>query len=98
MSNDSYLISVGFQWIFWLVNVLSFCVYAWDKRRAIFHEKRIPEIVLLLLAFIGGSVGSLSAMLLFRHKTKNPKFYITVPILLILQLLVYGYLCWNGII
>lgn len=98
MSNDSYLISVGFQWIFWLVNVLSFCVYAWDKRRAIFHEKRIPEIVLLLLAFIGGSVGSLSAMLLFRHKIKNPKFYITVPILLILQLLIYGYLCWNGII
>lgn len=98
MSNDSYLISVGFQWIFWLWNVLTFFIYAWDKRRAIYHGKRIPEIVLLLLAFLGGSVGALSAMLLFRHKTRNPKFYITVPILLILQLLAYGYLCWKGII
>lgn len=98
MSTDVYFSSIGFQWIFWLLNVLAFFVYAWDKRRAIFHQRRIPEIVLLLLAFIEGGVGSLCAMLLFRHKTKNPKFYITVPILLILQLAGYGYMCWAGIL
>lgn len=98
MSNDMYYASIGFQWIYWLINVLAFFIYAWDKRRAIFHQRRIPEVVLLLLAFIGGSLGSLCAMLLFKHKTKNPKFYITIPILLVIQLIVYGYLCWAEIL
>lgn len=91
---DSALI----QWIFWMVNVITFFVYAWDKRKAIYHQSRIPEVVLLLLAFIGGSVGAMCAMFFFRHKIKNPKFYITVPILLIIQLAIYGYLCWVGIL
>lgn len=90
--------SIGTQWLFWMLNVLTFCVFAWDKRKAIYSQRRIPENVLLLLSFLGGSVGALCAMLLFRHKTKNPKFYITIPILLIIQLVIYGILCWLGVL
>lgn len=97
MTEDFYF-STGFQWIFWLVNVLTFCIYAWDKRKAMYKQRRIPEVVLLLLAFLGGALGAICAMLLFRHKVKNPKFYITIPILLVLQLAGYGVMCWTGIL
>ena len=98
MIEEYYYFSVGFQWIFWIINVVTFCTYAWDKRKAILGYKRIPEIVLLLLAFIGGAIGALCGMWLFRHKVKNPQFYITIPILLIIQLLGYGYMCWDNIL
>lgn len=96
--NDEYYFSIGAQWIFWLVNVLTFCVYAWDKRRALLSQRRIPEAILIIIAFLGGALGALCGMLLFRHKIRKPLFYITVPILTFLQLAVFGFLCWKQVI
>lgn len=79
-------------WLYWMVNTLTFFLYAWDKRRAIFNKRRIPEAVLLTTAAVGGALGAFCAMLLFRHKIRKASFYITVPILLLLQLGVYAYL------
>ena len=93
-----YTFSFGVQWLYWLMNVMTFCVYVWDKRKALLVQKRIPEVVLLLLAFVGGALGALCAMLMFRHKVRKPKFYVTVPILLLIQLVCYGILCWSGIL
>lgn len=38
------------------------------------------------LAAVGGSLGALLAMFLFRHKTKHLKFTIGVPVILGLQI------------
>ena len=73
---------------FLAVNIVSFIMFYSDKQKAIKHKWRIPEASLLMSAFIGGSFGAYSAMKIFRHKTKHPKFYILVPIFIILHLLI----------
>lgn len=98
MIDDMYYFSIGMQWYYWVFNVLTFFVYAWDKRRAVFKHRRIPEFVLLLLAILGGALGAFCSMILFNHKLRKPKFYITVPILLLFQLISYGLLCWFDIL
>ena len=65
-----------------------------DKKKALHHQWRIPEATLMTVAALGGSVGSLAGMYLFRHKTRHPKFYLGIPALLVLQLAV-GILLWS---
>lgn len=57
-----------------------------DKRKAVKKKWRIPEATLLFWAAIGGSVGALTGMYVFRHKTKHPKFTLGVPAILIAQI------------
>ena len=68
------------------INISAFAVYGWDKLCAKRGWWRIPEKVLLLLAFLGGSVGAMAAMALFRHKTLHLKFRYGVPLLFALQI------------
>ena len=58
-----------FYWTlyFWIINILTFAVYAYDKHQAYYAKFRVPEFVLILLAVIGGAFGALIAMLMFRH-------------------------------
>lgn len=44
-----------------------------------------PESVLLGAAALGGSLGALLGMYLCHHKTRKPKFFIAVPLLLAVQ-------------
>ncbi len=67
------------------VNVAAFAVCAADKRAAVKNKSRVRESTLLALAFFGGAAGMYLAMLLFRHKTRKPKFSVLVPLLLIAQ-------------
>ena len=66
------------------VNLLTFISYGIDKWKARHNRWRIPEATLLLLAALGGSIGALLAMKVFRHK----KFRYGVPAILIVQLAV----------
>ncbi len=68
------------------VNILTFALYGWDKHLAVYRCRRVPELVLLFLALIGGAFGALCGMILFRHKTRHLKFRICVPLFLFLQL------------
>ena len=47
---------------------------------------RIPEATLFIIALIGGSVGSILGMYLFRHKTRHWYFVFGMPAILLLQL------------
>lgn len=69
-----------------IVNILAFCLYGVDKSAAIRQKKRIPNRVLLLMAAFGGSLGALTGMYTFRHKTKKWYYTITVPVLLVIQI------------
>jgi len=78
------------------INLAAFILFAADKARARRHGRRIPERALLLPAALGGSIGALLAMRLYRHKTKKNKFRFGVPLLLLLQaLIVFLLLDWR---
>ena len=68
-----------------LINALAFLLMLADKQCAKKHRWRIPESVLLASAALGGSLGALLGMWLFRHKTRKAKFFVTVPLLLAAQ-------------
>ena len=69
-----------------IVNALGFLLMLVDKRKAQKNLWRIPESTLLLMAAIGGSIGSLAGMYKFRHKTKHLKFVLGMPAILIVQI------------
>jgi len=60
----------------WLVsiNLVAFLTYGFDKIQARRHSRRVTERTLLLLALIGGSIGALLGMQIFRHKTIKASF------------------------
>ncbi len=69
-----------------IVNILAFSLFGIDKSAAIQQKQRIPNRVLLLTAVFGGSLGSLVGMYTFRHKTKKWYYTVTVPVLLVIQI------------
>lgn len=73
-----------------IVNLAGLIQMRIDKRRAIRQQQRISEMRLFLIAVIGGSVGSLIGMYLFRHKTKHLRFVLGIPLILLLQLALIG--------
>lgn len=70
----------------YVMSLLTFALYGWDKHLAVYRKTRIPEFILLLFSFFGGAFGALCGMILFKHKTLHRMFLICVPIFLILQL------------
>ena len=76
------------------VNLLAFVLFGLDKYRARKSRRRISENTLLAFAVAGGSVGALIGIKLWRHKTKHAKFYIGVPAMLLLQLMLFAGLCF----
>ncbi len=74
------------------VNVVTFFIYGLDKSKAKAGRWRIPEANLIFLAVIGGSVGALAGMRFFHHKTRKPKFYIGIPAILLIQIILIYFL------
>ena len=68
------------------INILTFLIFGADKWKAKRDKWRIPEDTLIWLAIVGGSVGALLGMYLFRHKTKHKMFLIGIPVILLVQL------------
>ena len=75
--------------IYAAVSLVVFAFYGIDKAKAVKKAWRVPERTLLLLA-VSSPIGALLGMLVFRHKIRKPKFYITVPLLLIVE----AAACW----
>lgn len=74
------------QTYLFIINAVGMIFMLTDKHKAKNNQWRIPEATLMGIAAIGGSVGVLIGMYTFRHKTKHAKFYIGVPVLLVLQI------------
>lgn len=74
-----------------VINIVLFAMMGIDKRRAIHGAWRIPEKTLFLTAALGGSIGGMLGMRVFRHKTKHWSFRLGFPAILIAQIaLIYG--------
>lgn len=74
-----------------LVNLLLFILMGIDKRKAITNKWRIKEKTLLTLCLLGGSIGGIIGMYIFRHKTKHLKFKIGFPFIFVIQLILVLY-------
>jgi len=70
-----------------IINALAMLLMLTDKFRARKKLWRIPEATLLACALLGGSMGALLGMYTVRHKTAHSKFYIGVPLLLVVNVL-----------
>ena len=80
-----------------VVNILTIIVFGVDKMNAKSNRQRVRIVTLLGLAFIGGSVGALIGMYGFHHKTKKAYFTVGVPLILLLQVVVWFYVMNMGI-
>lgn len=72
---------------FAVINLLALALMGFDKHQARAGGRRVAERTLFLTAFIGGSVGAIAGMYLFRHKTKHLRFVIGLPVILLIQLI-----------
>lgn len=70
-----------------VINIVTLAAFGIDKHAAIKHKSRIREATLLGLASIGGSLGALIGMYGFDHKVRKASFYIGVPLIIILQII-----------
>ena len=75
-----------------VVNVVGFVMMGVDKSRARRGAWRISEASLFLVAAIGGSLGCIAGMQVFRHKTKHWYFKVFFPLLLIVQIVILAML------
>ncbi len=70
------------------VNFAAFLLYGIDKAKARRGAWRISEAKLITVALLGGSLGALLGMQIFRHKTEHTKFVLAIPLLLLLHTLI----------
>lgn len=75
-----------------VINILTFLAMWWDKHEAKVGDWRISEKALFILVLLGGGIGGILGMYVFRHKTKKWYFRFGFPIILILEIILAVYL------
>ena len=69
-----------------IMNILSFCLMAYDKRCAKQGKWRVPEKTLFLVTACFGGLGGVLGMQLLRHKTQHWYFAVFFPLFLVIQI------------
>ena len=72
-----------------ILNIITFLAMYKDKQNAINNKWRASEKAFLTAAIAGGAVGILLGMYAFRHKTKKSLFKYGMPVIIIIQILLY---------
>lgn len=86
---------IQYQYIFYyllIINIITFILFGIDKYKAIKNKWRIKEATLLGMSFIGGALGGMFGMYVFRHKTKKFYFFLGIPFMMILHVALFIYL------
>ena len=71
-----------------IINIITFLAMLIDKKKAEYGKWRIKESTLLIFALIGGSIGEIIGMYTLHHKTRKIRFFIGVPMIIVLQILI----------
>ena len=74
-----------------IINIITFIGFWLDKYYAINNKYRISEKKLFSLCLLGGSFFGYIAMKVFRHKTKKLYFVIGVPLIAIIEVILFLY-------
>mgnify|MGYP003613715033 CR=1 FL=1 len=69
-----------------LLNLIAFIAFGYDKQLAKNRKNRISERSLFLLLFLGGTIGGILGMLIFRHKTSKKSFLAKLFLIILLQI------------
>lgn len=77
------------------ISAISFILFGIDKRKAKKHQRRVPESTLLILSFLGGSLGSILGMFIFSHKISKFSFWVKLLVVVAIQILVAIYAFHN---
>jgi len=81
-----------------VMSIVTFALYATDKRRAQNNQWRIKEATLFMCGFLMGGVGAMLGMSILRHKTKHISFKILVPLSVVVNIVVIvGYIFIAGV-
>ena len=76
---------------FIIINLIGFFIMWLDKRKAIKGAWRIPEKTLFIITALGGGIGTIAGMYIFRHKTQKIGFVIGFPFITILEIVTIIY-------
>jgi len=90
--NNIFIIILAAAIALW--NIITFALYAADKRRAAKKQWRISEATLIACAFLMGGIGAMLGMNLLRHKTHHVKFKLLVPIAVVLNIAIVVAALW----
>lgn len=74
-----------------VINIVGFFAMGIDKWKAKKNAWRIPENTLFGITALGGGIGTIVGMYMFRHKTKKAKFTIGLPAILVLEIILVIY-------
>lgn len=85
--NELYRQHIILFWYLLGINFLTFFIYGVDKAKSAAQAWRVSERVLLFLTLIGGSIGAIAGIKLFRHKTQKNNFLAWLAIILIIQII-----------
>ena len=76
---------------FIIINIIGFLVMYIDKQKAKKGKWRIPEKTLFIITTLGGGIGTIAGMYIFRHKTQKIAFVIGFPTITILEIIAIVY-------
>ena len=77
---------------FVLLNILCFVLFGLDKWFSKNKKRRVRNRTLLGFGFLGGSIGSLFGMYIFRHKTQTWYYVYGIPVIFVIQIIIFCYL------
>ena len=75
---------------FLALNLLAFAMFGVDKAKARVGAWRVAESTLLMLAFVGGTLGAYAGRAVFRHKTRKQPFNSNLFAIAVVQVLGLG--------
>ena len=75
-----------------IINLLGFLIMFIDKKKAEKGRWRISEHTLFVFTWLGGGIGTIAGIYLFRHKTQKLKFTIGMPVILVLEIIFLIYM------
>lgn len=81
------------------VTVVTAAAFLYDKQVSRLNDpgRRIPELALLWMCLIGGSVGGIIVMLGRRHKTIDPQFRFMLGIIVGIQIGALLFWIWSAL-
>lgn len=70
-----------------VINIIGFLIMFIDKRKAEKGKWRIQEKTIFIITALGGGIGTIMGMYVFRHKTKKIQFTVGLPTITILEII-----------